>query len=1255
MKTWLLLAALALGLALAPRRAATQVLPGTFSAGLYHSLSIHADGTLWATGLNTFGQLGTGTTTASTSWTQVGTASNWVQVAAGYYHSLALQADGSLWAWGINQYGQLGNAANSGIRTANPTPVRVGTDVYTQLAAGGIHSLALKADGSLWAWGSNDYGQLGIALNSGTATANPMPNQVGTARYTQLAAGGDFSLALRPDGTVWAWGDNALGQLGNATNNGAFVPNPLPTQVGPEAYTQVAAGYRFSLALRADGSAWGWGSNYDGELGNATNAGVFMANPTPTQVSTGVYTQLAAGSDHSLGRQADGTVWAWGSNTHGQLGTALNAGTDAPNPTPTLVGTLAYGRVAAGSDYSLALRADGSLWAWGYNGPGQLGTGTRTDQPAPVATGTALPTRSTAAATYFGLAVRADGTLWAWGNNDAGQLGDGTTTASLLPKQAGPDRDWVQVAAGNGHSLGLKADGSLWAWGDNDLGQLGVALNSGIHTANPTPVRVGTAVYTQVVAGVGHTLALRADGTVWAWGSNYRGQLGTTTNVGSSNPNPTPTQVSAAAYTQLAAGTYHSLGLQADGTAWAWGGNTDGQLGNPTNSGTSTPNFVPARIGPEAYTQLAAGNYHSLALRADGTLWAWGNNYYGQLGTAANVGTGTANPAPAQVGTASYTRLAAGSYHSLALQADGSLWVWGCNGLGQLGDGTNHSSATPTRVGTALYTQVAAGGNFTLALQAGGSLWAWGDNQQGELGTTSTTNSPAAAYSPVRIGSATYVQVAAGNSHSLGLQADGTLLSWGENGLGQLGNGATSSVYTPTATSTALPTRSTAAGGNFGLAVRADGTLWAWGDNSFGQLGTGNTTASLPPHQVGSARDWVQVAAGLRHSLALKADGSLWAWGSNSHGQLGTAANAGTSTPTTIPTQVGTARYTQVAAGGSHSLALQADGTAWAWGFNQHGQLGTAANAGTSTPTPTPTPLGPDLYVQLTAGQEHSLGRRPDGTLWAWGFNQYGQLGTGSTSGGPVPAPVVAGRYVQVAAGGAHTVARRADGTVWAWGSNSSGQLGNATNYDTFAATPTPVPVGTARYTQVAAGELHSLALQADGTLWAWGNNGYGQLGSGQGSSLATPTPTREIAAGTAWTTLATGPAAYASLARTASGLGFASAGYNASGQLGDGTTTDWPRFDRPVPLGTLHLLPTLAAATPAALRLFPNPAQGHAATLAGIAPGTAVRVLDALGRPVLAATADATGTARLLLPAPLAPGVYLVQAGGQVRRLAVE
>ena len=350
------------------------------------------------------------------------------QTAAGGSSSYVIRADGSLWAWGNNFYGQVGD----GTKINALAPEQIGIN-YTAVAAGTVHTLALKSDGSLWAWGSNKYSQLGVITTAEGCGLDPdsyygcstTPKQVGTG-YAAVAAGRDHSVALKADGSLWAWGDNSYGQLGDPTTGGTNVPRRIGTS-----YTAVAAGYGHTVALKSDGSLWAWGDNSYGQLGDGTTT----ASPVPKQISID-YSAISAKGNVTVALKADGSLWAWGDNFYGQLGVVTDetCGNYARPCTRTakLVGN-AYMAVTTGGFHTVALKSDGSLWAWGQNNAGQLGDGTTTDSPVPKHVGAGYA--AVAAGELHTVALKGDGSLWVWGNNSSGQLGDGTTTKSLVPKQ----------------------------------------------------------------------------------------------------------------------------------------------------------------------------------------------------------------------------------------------------------------------------------------------------------------------------------------------------------------------------------------------------------------------------------------------------------------------------------------------------------------------------------------------------------------------------------------------------------------------------------------------------------------------------------------------------------------------------------------------------------------------------------------------------------------------------------------------------
>jgi|GEM_PF-3652731 len=357
--------------------------------------------------------------------------------------------------------------------------------------------------------------------------------------------------------------------------------------------------------------------------------------------------------------------------------------------------TFRPGIVAVGSNHALALRDDGTVWAWGDNDYGQLGDGTQTQRTTPVQLAGLTNVTAIATRTDHSLAL-VEGEVWAWGENEYGQLGASADLSfSVKPRQVPGLTNVKAIEAGRYHSLALKADGTVWAWGRNTRGQLGTPGSDSV-----APVKVaGLADVVALAAGHDHNLALKADGTVWAWGAGDFAQLGTGDDEDSDRPVQVPKLTNVVA---VAAGQYHSVALKSDGTVWVWGFNRYHELGVVGLEEALTPTQV------EGLTDIIAvvsGHSHNLALKRDGTVMAWGRNDFFQLGD----GTGDRSAVPLEVGrSGSMVALAAGGYSSAAVDTEGYVWTWGANDVGQLGTGTRRFEPSPTKVDLDLFTGAVA-------------------------------------------------------------------------------------------------------------------------------------------------------------------------------------------------------------------------------------------------------------------------------------------------------------------------------------------------------------------------------------------------------------------------------------------------------------------------------------------------------------------------------------------------------------------
>jgi alpha-tubulin suppressor-like RCC1 family protein len=361
--------------------------------------------------------------------------------------------------------------------------------------------------------------------------------------------------------------------------------------------------------LRIQSNAFSWGSNGNGRLGNNST----IDRSSPVFVSGGIKNWTSVSShpigSHVLAIRADGTAWAWGSGGSGRLGD--NSTLNQSSPVSVVGGFTDWIQVSAGSTHSLGVRANGTAWAWGGGANGKLGDNSTVAQSSPVSVvGGFSDWTQVSAGTDHSLGVRGDGTAWAWGSGSQGVLGDNTTTQKSSPVSVvGGFTNWTQVSAGNSHSIGVRLDGTAWAWGSGGSGRLGD--NSTVAQSSPVSVVGGFTNWTQVSAGLYHSMGVRSSGGAWAWGNGANGRLGNNSTTNRSSP--VAVSGSFSDWIQVSAGITHSSGVRSSGTAWAWGFNGQGQLGNNSTVDRSSPVSVVGGIGD--WVAVSSGSAFTTGIR----------------------------------------------------------------------------------------------------------------------------------------------------------------------------------------------------------------------------------------------------------------------------------------------------------------------------------------------------------------------------------------------------------------------------------------------------------------------------------------------------------------------------------------------------------------------------------------------------------------------------------------------------------------
>ncbi|WP_445342387.1 RCC1 domain-containing protein [Bifidobacterium sp. ESL0827] len=951
-------------------------------------------------------------------------------------------------------------------------------------------------------------------------------------RFNHIETGKDFALAMGSDGNLYSWGNNGTGALGRETNQ---TPENLPGVVTPPTgvrFTQFSAGSGYSLALGSDGNLYSWGDNSSGQLG--TGSTDYSPHSTPSKGSMPTdgtkFTQISAGNYHSLAMGTDGNLYSWGDNGAGALGRETD---QTPENRPGVVTPptgVRFTQFSAGGGYSLALGSDGNLYSWGNNGIGQLGIGATDSNQHNTPSKGSMPTDGTkftqiSAGYYHSLAMGTDGNLYSWGDNSLGQLGRALTSTSTLndgtPHKVNPPAGvtrFIQVIAGGDNSLAMGWDGNLYSWGDNSKGQLGRSASS---TQDGTPRRVAmpagiTITQVRIEGGYlgGYALGLGSDGNLYSWGDNSEGQLARTPASATpanrpgmvpfpESPRPTGVSFGGTAGTNLTAntgGTWrvitppHAGGKTDVTVSWSRNGQQpDAHLSytyiNPhtvtfdSDGGKPTPDPQRITIGKQATRP-------STDPTKDGFLFdGW---FIKDTNGKSDVAYDFSQPVTADITLVAHWSPANTGGWSISPSKGNAM-------------GGQQATITPPKLSRGIrFSQISAGGyqsggspGLSVGVASDGNAYAWGNNQYGQLGQdpdkTPTQKTPARVPLPDGVAAGfTYTQVAAGGAHVLAIGSDQTVYAWGANDHGQLGDNTTGhSKPQPVRGTDGQPFKAVqvSAGAYDSAAIDPQGRVYTWGSEGNNRYiySTSKPTPTLArdPDGSGQGLQAVQVAVKWGFIMALGTDGSVYTWGYNNYGQLGNGQSTGdgnatyAADPARVPDPKDaskTFKAAQISAGGFHALAISQDGTAWAWGYNDYGQLGDGTEISRTTPTQVGNPTDssqPFQVAQISAGVIHSLAIDKSGAAWAWGRNTNGQLGDNTTSNQPTPTRVSppAGQgsagtrlvTARINAGRGHSLAIGQDGNTYAWGDNQYGQLGNTSiptgEYVDTAKSLVPVPV----------------------------------------------------------------------------------------------------------------------------------------------------------------------------------------------------
>ena len=984
----------------------------------------------------------------SNNVTTLSGVSNAVDVSAGNGFGYILDKAKDVYTYGTATNGEIGNGSNSAV--SSPTKINDLSNIELVSCGEGASGGVADFEGYMFTTGQNDYGQLGhsdldprnkfeIILNVGLeANVDKVVESIGESEIVDIGLGINLNLKkdLEEDSTseisivdntianlsengdeTYTVTGRAIGRtflnatvVGNIRGEQKQFATNVEVRIVPEGgitVPQIKSGSDFSVALKATGELEAWGKNNYGQLGvgNTQN----YDEPQMLDKIEETIVEIAAGNSHVIALTEDGNIYGWGLNSSGQVGN----GTTANQLTQATVINI-YGnelskiiRVEAHGDNSFAINEDGEVFAWGKNFGNKAKKLVGLENVIDVSTN------------YF---VKADGTVYSYkfNNNEIE-----TTKLTIVGKVRSMDE-------GYDHAVFLLAEGKIFAIGNNDYGQLGngstdVAANDVVAIRKDENNIFENAV--AVEAGDRYTLILDSNGDVYTTGLNENGKLGIdkeTTNILTPIKNNNLSNVML-----ISVGDDHAVVALDNGTAYSWGKGEVGELGNRLVKNSVTP----VMVGPYV---IRANENHIVLGKTDEFVLKARCEYF-------NIIKEEKIPMTAISKNTQVARISNLSDDILTL--DEQRLGYSAYKVEGIKEGTTNLVLTEGRTssngilqvevlpvaGTSISPTVETNSNHTVTLKTNGTVWTYGNNTYGQLGIGNTNNSDEPRQ--VEFGEGVVIkQIAVGEFHSVALDTDGNVYTWGRNNYYQLGNsGSDSSV--PVKVEGIPAIERITSGNNSVMAITKNNRIIAWGQNAYGELGTGTYSNRILPTEISGMHDVLDVQGGKNHYLILKTTGELYVVGSNLYNQLGIDLGERTRTSAFEKIDINS-KFGSIAAKQSSNVAITVDGAPYIWGQNNLGNLN-----GTKENIIAPTQIqGLTGIVEADVGKTNTILRDYNNNIYVVGQNKYGQIGNGTTDDVYVYSvhPEI-DDVLRVAAGNTYTAVMKKDGTVWAWGDYNHG------------------------------------------------------------------------------------------------------------------------------------------------------------------------------------------------------------------------